>query len=127
MRAYALDIPAGNAADDQPTPPLLWTAILQVMNYSDSIVKVTGIPARLIKGWSMKSKYQTVTKETLGDSSPDEIKAAERLLLLSAMPDTATAAKAGRLLSSCPEKEGKIIVTRGRIGEKSLSRLLGVP
>ena len=73
----------------------------------------------------MKSKSQT--KDTLGDSSPDEIRAAERLLLLSAMPDTVTAAKAGRLTSLCPEKEGTIIVTRGRIGEKSLSRLLGVP
>ena len=127
MRAFAVDIQAGNTADDQPTPPLLWSAIMRVMNYSDSIVKVTGILARLVKGWSMKSKSQALSKETIGDSSPEEIRTAERLLLLSAMPDTATAAKAGRLTSLCPEKEGSIIVTRGRIGEKSLSRLLGVP
>ena len=68
-----------------------------------------------------------VTKDSLGDSTPEEIKAGERLLLLSAMPETAKAAKEGRLLSLCPEKEGNLIVTRGRIGEKSLSRLLGVP
>ena len=86
-----------------------------------------GILARLIKGWSQKSKGETVTSQSLGDSSPDELQAAERLLLLSAMPETATAVLEQRLVSLAPEKEGNIIVTRGRIGERSLSRLLGVP
>ena len=78
---------------------------------------MTGILARLIKGWSLKSKSMLVTKDSLGDSTPEEIKAGERLLLLSAMPETAKAAKEGRLLSLCPEKEGNIIVTRVRIGD----------
>ena len=42
------------------------------------------------------------------------------------MPQTASAVFEQRLVSLIPEKEGSIIVTRGRIGEKSLSRLLGV-
>ena len=60
-------------------------------------------------------------------ASPDKLQAAERLLLLSAMPETATAVLKQRLVSLAPEKEGNIIVTSGRIGERSLSRLLGVP
>ena len=127
MRAYIVTVATGNDASANPTAPQLWNAIVKVTHYSDSIVKVTGILARLIKGWSLKSKSMVVTKDSLGDSTPEEIKAGERLLLLSAMPETAKAAKEGRLLSLCPEKEGNLIVTRGRIGEKSLSRLLGVP
>ena len=130
IRVYVAQVKVG---DDQLScaageeSPLLWKAIIRAIHYSDSIVKVIGILARLIKGWSLKSKGGTVTIESLGDSSPEELLAAERLLLLSAMPETATAALEQRLISLAPEKEGNIIVTRGRIGERSLSRLLGVP
>ena len=130
MRVYATNITVGDdkipcsAGDGSP---LLWKAVTRVLHYSDSIVKVIGILARLIKGWCQKSRGQTVTSESLGVSSPDELQAAERLLLLSAMPETATAALEQKLVSLAPEKEGNIIVTKGRIGERSLSRLLGVP
>ena len=42
------------------------------------------------------------------------------------MADTAAAEREGKLASLCPERQGAIIVSKGRIGEKSLSRLLGV-
>ena len=42
------------------------------------------------------------------------------------MPETAVGFEEGKLQSLCPEKKGFIIVTRGRIGESSLCRLLGV-
>ena len=86
-----------------------------------------GILARLIKVWSLKSRGQALTSKSLGFSTPDELLAAERLLLLSAKPDTAAAFLDQKLVSLAPEKEGNLIVTRGRIGERSLSRLLGVP
>ena len=111
-------------ADDCPA---LWKAIIQVIHYSDSIDKVLGILSKLIHGWKLKSQGQIVTRDSLLDCSRDELLAAERLLLLSAMPQTASAVFEQRLVSLNPEKEGSIIVTRGRIGEKSLSRLLGVP
>ena len=113
------------SADD--TCPKLWSSITQVIYYSDSIVKVIGILARLIKGWSQKSRGQALTSKSLGFSTPDELLAAERLLLLSAKPDTAAAFLDQKLVSLASEKEGNLIVTRGRIGERSLSRLLGVP
>ena len=45
---------------------------------------------------------------------------------MSAMPLTAQAFYENKLTSLCPKKEGQLIVTTGRLGEKSLSRLLGV-
>ena len=43
-----------------------------------------------------------------------------------AMPATYSAWKSGKLDSLIPKMDGKIIVTVGRLGEQSLSRLLGV-
>ena len=48
------------------------------------------------------------------------------MLLLFAMPKTVLPYKEVKLPSLCPEKDGYVVITRGRLGEKSLSRLLGV-
>ena len=74
----------------------------------------------------MKAQEAEVTKQALKTCSREDLISAERLLLVSAMPETATAVFDKTLLSLAPEREGNIIVTRGRIGEKCLSRLLGV-
>ena len=55
-----------------------------------------------------------------------ELETAERLLLLHGMVQTQEALAAGKLASLLPCRDGKLIVTRGRLGEKSLQRLLGV-
>ena len=130
MRIYSTAV---RVADDRQVEcagddsPMLWKSITRVLYYSDSIQKVLGILAKLIKGWSLRSRGLGITKEALEVSTPDELLAAERLLLLSSMPQTVTAVMNKKLVSLNPEKEGNIVVTRGRIGEKSLSRLLGVP
>ena len=74
----------------------------------------------------MKAKHEPLTQDTIGEPAADELEVAERLMLLTAMPLTAQAFYAGKLASLCPKKDGQIIVTVGRIGEKSLSRLLGI-
>ena len=74
----------------------------------------------VIVGWQMKSGGIAVI-------SAANLESAEKLLLLSAMPETVTADEAGKLVSLKPEKAGAVIVTTGRIGEESLSRILGVP
>ena len=61
----------------------------------------------------------------LNPPKPSELETAERLVLLSAMPDTYTAYNEGELDSLIPKKEGSIIVTLGRLGERSLTALLG--
>ena len=45
-------------------------------------------------------------------------------MLISAMPETYTALSNGKLDSLLPKKNGLLVVTTGRIGEASLSRLL---
>ena len=74
----------------------------------------------------MKAKGDTLTKESIGEPNATELEMAERLILLTAMPLTAQAYYENKLDSLCPKKDGQIIVTTGRVGEKSLSRLLGV-
>ena len=56
----------------------------------------------------------------------DEVIEAENLILVSAMVETATAYSEGKLDSLVPERQGRIIVTRGRLGEDCLSSHLGV-
>ena len=75
----------------------------------------------------MKSKDEIPTVFYIGDTIASELETAERLLVLSAMPETVDAKEDGKLVSLCPQMDGNIVVTSGRIGEKSLSRLLGVP
>ena len=108
------------------TAPPIWTAIKGVAEFSNSIEKVKRILARLIKGWKLKSKHVANTLEVLGEPVAEELEVAEKLLLLSAMHETALAEEEGKLSSLAPEREGHIIVSRGRVGERSLSRLLGV-
>ena len=108
------------------TAPPIWTAIKGVAEFSNSIEKVKRILARLIKGWKLKSKDVAITLEVLGEPVAEELEVAEKLLLLSAMHETALAEEEGKLSSLAPEREGHIIVSRGRVGERSLSRLLGV-
>ena len=62
------------------------------------------------------------------DSPPtaQELIQAERLILVHAMFDTAEAFYAGKLTSLLPHRQGAVISTRGRLGEKSLEALLGV-
>ena len=55
-----------------------------------------------------------------------ELERAERLLLLNGVVQTREALNSGKLASLLPSMDGKLIVTRGRLGEKSLERLLGV-
>ena len=106
--------------------PKVWVNILNTLYYSNSMMKVKRILARLIKGWSMKANNQVLNHDTIGSPTADELLTAERLILLTAMPSTSQAFYDGKLDSLCPKKEGQIIVTTGRFGEQSLSRLLGV-
>ena len=113
-------------AGDLYQGPHLWAAVQRVLLYSNCFVKVQRILARVIKGWKIKSRSESVTSGALGEPIAEELQQAEQLILLSAMPLTAKAWYEEKLDSLCPQKEGLIISTTGRLGEKSLSRLLGV-
>ena len=110
-----------------PPLPALSLSVMGVINYSNSLGKVLRILAMVIAGWKLKSKGELPSRESIEIISPPNLEAAEKLVLISAMPETATAAKEGKLVSLNPEKAGCLIVTSGRLGEESLSRILGVP
>ena len=93
--------------------PDLWNAVERVLNYSNSIVMVKNILARMIRCWKGTKDVKTVSL----DPTAEELVQAERMLQVSAMPQTAAAFLAGKLVSLMPVKEGQIIVTRGRLGE----------
>merc|ERR1712101_82571 len=111
-----------------------WKVVEQLLHYSDSLRKVVRIVARYVRGLeSGLRKNVNLTIEnpvayTIVAAEPKkyEIETAERLLLLHGMVHTQEAWVAGKLTSLLPSKQGKIIVTRGRLGEKSLQRILGV-
>ena len=107
--------------------PKLWVSVQKVLDYSNNIEKVIRILGYLVNLWRLSATKENITGEIVPGLTPDVLVTAERLLLLTAMPATFSAFESGRLLSLNPERSGSIIVTRGRIGEQSLSRLLGVP
>lgn len=109
------------------TQPDLWTAVERVSQYSNSLNKVLRILAMVIRGWKLKSRKENLTTEAVDNATAVDMEAAERLLLLSAMPETSSAQMEGRLTSLNPQKNGPNTVTSGRVGEKCLSKLLGVP
>ena len=78
----------------------------------------------MINGW--KAEKSDLNEEITKDLSPEVLKAAEQLILVSAMIYTATAMEEGRLTSLMPMRKGKLIVTRGRLGERSLNPIFGV-
>ena len=114
------------ATADVQTTVQLWTAVERILQYSNDFEKVRRILARMIKGWSFKASKAPLTAATLGEPIASELEKAERLMLVSAMPLTAVALYEKKLVSLCPKKDGCVTVTTGRLGEKSLSRLLGV-
>ena len=102
--------------------PDLWRAVDRVLHYSNNIVKVKRILARVVRVW----KCSNDVKAVFADPQADELAEAERLLLVSAMVDTAAAFYDQKLESLMPERDGMVIVTRGRLGEDCLSAHLGV-
>ena len=116
-----------NSPVSPPPLPDLWLAVMGVMNYSNSLGKVMRILARVIAGWKLRSNGEWPSRESIEAISPSNLEEAEKLVLISAMPETANAARAGKLVSLNTEKAGGLMVTRDRLGEESLSRILGVP
>ena len=102
--------------------PDLWRAVDRVLHYSNNIVKVKRILARVVRVWKCSKDVGAV----FADPQANELAEAERLLLVSAMVDTAAAYHDQKLESLMPERDGMVIVTRGRLGEECLSAHLGV-
>ena len=106
--------------------------IENIARYSNSINKVHRILARVIRGWAkypeLKKLITNPEALTVIAVEPvcDEIEKAKYVLLRHAMLDTAQSLTEGKLASLLPVRRDGVIVTTGRLGERNLSRLLGV-
>ena len=105
-------------------------------HYSNSMKKVQRILARVIRGWSYQEGDTEVGKKIITnpkaltkiavEPSVDEMSKAKKFLLVHGMVATSQAFDEGRLASLLPVRQGRLIVTCGRLGERNMTRLLGV-
>ena len=102
--------------------PVLHHILCAVLEQNNSLESRKRVLALILRGWSSsKSPEDLKTPPT-----SSELLQAEKIILANSMFDTASAFHRGELSSLLPERQGALIVTRGRLGEKSLERILGV-
>ena len=103
--------------------PRIWDIIEKELEFSNDIVKVKRIIARIVRGYGSSDKFAEIVKN---DPTAQELAKAEKMMLVTAMPETVKAVEEGKLVSLVPEKMGSLVVTRGRLGSDALSEHLGV-
>ena len=108
--------------EPSPVLPAVHQVLVDVLKQNNSLESRKRVFALIVRGWAQGKTAAVLSSPP----SADELIVAERLVLASWMFDTAVAFHKGHLTSLLPERHGPLIVTRGRLGEKSLERLLGV-
>ena len=109
-----------------------FNTVERVANYSNSLTKVQRILVRVLRCWKKRPanglKITNPVALTIAACEPTkaELDHARDMLLVHAMVDTIEAYNEKKLTSLLPVRSGQLIVTTGRLGERSLSRLLGV-
>ena len=118
----ALVVRKGSVSDCLAAMPALHVRIHEILQQNNNLESRKRVLAWVVRGWSHGKESVALS------SSPDaeELKNAERLILSHGMFETSDAYLKGTLASLLPERQGALIVTRGRLGERSLERLLGV-
>ena len=105
--------------------PVPFRTVESILKFNNSLESRKRVLARIIKGWGEKS-YEEASKDMKADLTRTDLEQAERLLLLHGMVQTVQAFEQGQLTSLMPFRSGRLIVTRGRLGEGVLEPLLGV-
>ena len=105
--------------------------IENLTHYSNSMIKVQRILARVIRGWGIRDWGLEITNpkaltKIAAEPTTEELKRARKVLLAHGMIATSQALEEGRLASLLPVWQGMLVVTCGRLGEKNMNRLLGV-
>ena len=113
--------------------PKVFTIIQDIMSYNNSLESRKRVLARVVNGWRARrtcrtrSRSSTTWEESLRlQPSPEDLRNAEQLILVTGMISTAIAYEEGKLTSLMPARLGKLIVTTGRLGEGALQAILGV-
>ena len=104
-----------------------WDDVVELLQYTNDTQKVIrylrGLEAGFRKNNVMKIDNPVALTIVAADHTKMELERAERLVLLHGMVHTQAALDTGKLSSLLPSKDGRLIVTRGRLGEESLERL----
>ena len=111
-----------------------WKAIESVLHYSNSLDKVKRIIARYLNGLQAgirKDGIMTIDNPVAYEivsrwPKKHELDIAEKIILLHGMVHTVEALNKGKLKTLLPFRDGRIIVTRGRLHGETLERILGV-
>ena len=125
VRLAAVQVEQGETA----RMPKLFVSIQDILWRSNCLESRKRVLARVIMGWKSIRISESKDKklEVLSaDLNPEILKVAEDLILVHGMIDTAVAHEEGKLSSLLPLRKGKLIVTRGRLGERSLDPIFGV-
>ena len=111
----------------------LGRSVEQVTRYSNSYGKVKRIMARVMRLWGVNGNGNgngngNVDKVELMRKGPnqEELKQAEILIKLQAMPETLQAMRQKRTHNLKLDRKGGLVVTTGRLGEKGMQKILGV-
>ena len=109
------------------------------MEFNNSLESRKRVLARVINGWKATKQDKKIRDEAhktlkfiklevgiIMQPSPEDLKNAEQLTLVIGMISTAIAYEEGKLTSLMPVRSGKMFVTSGRLGEKSIEAILGV-
>ena len=105
--------------------PKVFKEIDEVLQFSNCLESRKRVLARIINAWKADSPKKLDMLRA--EPGAEDLKRAELLILVHGMIDTAEAFDKGQLSSLMPFKKGRLIVTRGRLGERSLEPILGVP
>ena len=111
--------------------PQIFSQIEEILCYNNNLSSRKRVIARLLRGYRVFKPDQVVTEleiKTVLTEVPnkEELKLASDLILVHGMIETNIALYEGTLDSLLPCRDGKMIVTRGRLGEKSIQSVLGV-
>ena len=125
LRIAAVQISGGDENIDMPR---VFSVIQDILKFNNCLESRKRVIARVINGWkSAKGKKTMNLEESVKmQPTPDDLKRAEQLILVTGMIATAEAYDEGKLTSLMPARKGKLIVTSGRLGEKSIDAILGV-
>ena len=102
--------------------PLTHKVLTSVLEYSNSLQSRKRVIALILRGWKLGKTIEVLS----APPSAEELVHAERIILAHGMLETSQAYHEGKLSSLLPERQGPLIVTRGRLGEAGLERILGV-
>ena len=102
--------------------------ISEILQQNNSLESRKRVLALVIRGWKLSKVSKSPVSADILSPPPttEELQHAEQTILAHAMFATAKALHDGKLASLLPVRKGPLIVTTGRLGEKSMERILGV-